>query len=286
MTAAIATGSICFAISMKFFFLPGNIYSSGVPGFSQLITHFTDKTPLRDILTPLNLYFFINVPLLILSYFKLGKQFTIMTVVVVVASTLVGNLFPEYTVSDDPLLNAIAGGAVSGVGVGVLVTFGMSSGGFDIIALVISKATGMNVGFMSFLVNLIVIVGAGVIYQWEYALYTMIAIFVSSRMIDAIHTNEQRLTVFIVTSNEKAMIEAIHRRIIRGVTILEGKGAYSGDARKIFMVVVNRYELSDIQLAVAEADENAFVNIVPSFKVAGRYLNREQQVLFKEQMQL
>lgn len=283
---ALLLGSVCFAVSLKFFYIPGKIFSGGVPGFAQIITHFTDQTPLKGLLTVENLYFLINIPLLILSYVKLGKRFTIMTVLVVAISTLVANMVPEYQVSHNPLLNAVAGGVLSGIGVGGLVKRGMSSGGFDIIAIVISKATGVNVGFMSFLVNLIVIVGAGVIYQWEYALYTMIALFVSARMIDAIHTNDQRLTAFIVTEYEEAMIESIHRRVIRGVTMLDGKGAYSGDHRKIFMVVVNRYELPALQLAVAEVDVNAFVNIVPSFKVSGRYLNQEQQTSLRQELGL
>lgn len=197
--------------------------------------------------------------------------------------SVVSNLVPVYEVTTDPLLNALAGGVLSGVGVGTLVKFGMSSGGFDIIAIVASRAMGLNVGVMSFVVNLVVIIGAGLIYGWEYALYTMIAIYVSSRVIDTIHTNDQRLTAFIVTEHEEAMIESIHNHVIRGVTVLEGKGAYSGAKRKVFMVVVNRYELASLQLAIAEVDSEAFVNVVPSFKVTGRFLNQEQQLSLRQQ---
>lgn len=280
---AIVIGAICFAISLNFFYRPGNIYSSGVPGFAQIITYFTDQTSLKDILTVPNLYFLINIPLLILSYVRLGRNFTIMTVIVVAVSSVVSNLVPVYEVTTDPLLNALAGGVLSGVGVGTLVKFGMSSGGFDIIAIVASRAMGLNVGVMSFVVNLVVIIGAGLIYGWEYALYTMIAIYVSSRVIDTIHTNDQRLTAFIVTEHEEAMIESIHNHVIRGVTVLEGKGAYSGAKRKVFMVVVNRYELASLQLAIAEVDSEAFVNVVPSFKVTGRFLNQEQQLSLRQQ---
>lgn len=188
--------ALCFAVALNLFYVPNLIFSNGVPGLAQIILAIFKNTPLANLLTAGNLYFILNIPLMILSWLYLGRRFSILTVTSIFLSTLVSNWVPIQQVTDNTLLAAIAGGVISGIGVGLLIKFGMSSGGFDIIALLIAKKTGRNVGFMSFLTNGLVIVGAGFLNSWEYALYSCIAIFIAGMVVDAIHTGEQRLTAF------------------------------------------------------------------------------------------
>lgn len=275
--------SLIFGIAMKFFLIPGTIFSSGVPGLAQLVNYFAIQTPLAPIFTTGNLYLLLNIPLLLLSYFKLGRQFTIMTIIVVFLSSIATNLFPLTYVSENPLVNAVIGGAFSGLGAGLTIKFGMSGGGFDILSIYLAKTFGINVGPMTMLVNSVIVIGSGLIYDWETAIFTVITIFVTSRMIDTLHTGEQRLTAFIVTDDSAAVTANIRTRLVRSTTILEARGGYSGDRRDVLMVVINRYELHDLQLAIAESDPDAFVNILQSSKVMGRFLTREQQAIFKKQ---
>ena len=107
--------------------------------------------------------------------------------------------------------------------------------------------------------------------------------FVASYMINVIHTNEQRLTVLIVSSKEDEVINSIYSRINRGLTILDGRGGYSKRPRHVLMVVINRYELFEMELAIEEVDPDAFVNIIQSTKVSGYFLSREQQEKLKKQ---
>ena len=146
--------------------------------------------------------------------------------------------------------------------------------------------TGMNVGSLSFIINLFVMAAAGLLFGWEFALYTLISIYVGSRVVDAIHTNEQVLTAFIVTNQTDEVIASIFKRIVRGATILEGQGGYSKDKRDVVMVVVNRYEIHDLQIAVTEADPNAFINMIQSTKVSGRFLSRDQQKSLRKEVAL
>lgn len=278
--------SLIFGFTMKFFLIPGNIFSAGVPGLAQIINHFVKGGPLENILTTGNLYFIINIPLLILSYYKLGKDFTILTIVVVFISSQTTNFFPVTHVSENPLVNAIMGGVLSGLGAGITIKYGMSGGGFDILSIFLARQFGVNVGPVTFLANLIIVLGSGLIYNWETAIFTIIAIFVTSRMIDTIHTGEQRLTAFVVTNDAAAVTASIRSRLIRGTTILDARGGYTGDKRDVLMVVINRYELHDLQLAIAESDEKAFVNIIQSSKVMGQFLSREQQSAWKKQIVL
>lgn len=275
--------ALIFGLSMKFFLIPGNIFSAGAPGLAQIINYFTRETALAAIFTTGNLYFILNIPLIILAYLKLGKEFTVMTLIVVLFSSLATNLFPLTYVSQNPLINAVIGGVLTGLGTGITIKYGMSSGGFDILSLYLSKTFGWDVGMMTLLVNSIIIIGSGLLYNLETAIFTLITIFVTSRMIDAIHTGEQRLTAFIVTNDAAAVTASIRTRLIRGSTVIEARGGYTGDKRDLIMVVINRYELHELQLAVLESDSKAFVNIIQSTKVLGRFLTKEQQKLMKAQ---
>ncbi|MGX7075842.1 YitT family protein [Globicatella sanguinis] len=275
--------ALIFGLSMKFFLIPGNIFSAGAPGLAQIINYFTRETALAAIFTTGNLYFILNIPLIILAYLKLGKEFTVMTLIVVLFSSLATNLFPLTYVSQNPLINAVIGGVLTGLGTGITIKYGMSSGGFDILSLYLSKTFGWDVGMMTLLVNSIIIIGSGLLYNLETAIFTLITIFVTSRMIDAIHTGEQRLTAFIVTNDAAAVTSSIRTRLIRGSTVIEARGGYTGDKRDLIMVVINRYELHDLQLAVIESDSKAFVNIIQSTKVLGQFLTKEQQKLMKTQ---
>ena len=275
--------SLCFAVSLNLFLIPGDIYNGGVSGISQLITYSLNHfSPYPHIIQTGTLNFILNIPLLILSYLKLGRRFTVLTMIVVISLTLFTYMIPIQQVSTNPLLNGIAAGVLNGVGGGLTIKFGMSAGGIDIISLVLTKVIHLNVGSLSLLFNSVIIVWAGFLYSWEFALYTLISMYVGSRVVNSIHTNEQKLTALIVTDKEDEVVQSIYQRIHRGITILEGRGGYSKSPRNTLMIVVNRYELYDLEMAIGEADVNAFVNIIQSTKVNGNYLSRDQQQKFKK----
>ena len=283
IAGAVLLSSLCFSGSLNLFYIPNNILSAGVPGLAQLIIIFAKTLGIEQFISAGNLYFILNIPIMLLSYFKLGKEFTYMTLISIVAGTLMSNVIPVHQVTHDPMLASIAGGTIAGIGVGVLIKNGLSSGGFDIIALVISKETGINVGFMSFLTNMIVIIGAGALFNWEYALYTLIAIFIAGQVIDAIHTGEQRMTAFIISKKEDEVLAALRANIVRGVTILEGEGGYTGHKRRVMMMVLNRYEVSGLEAIIRSVDPEAFINVVRSTSVNGNFLNKEQQLALLKQ---
>lgn len=273
-----------FAVALNMFLIPGDIYSGGLAGFAQLTTYVINTyTPFAGVIQTGTLNLIYNIPVIILSYYKLGKRFTILTLIVVVTMTLFTYIVPVTHVSDNPLLNGIIAGALGGTGAGLTIKYGMSAGGIDIISMVIFRATGINVGSLNLLINSLVIVGAGFLYDWEFALYTLISMYVNARMVNTIHTNEHRLTAFIVTDKMEDVIDSIYQRIRRGITILDGRGGYSKKPRQTLMIVVNRYELFDLEMAVTEADPQAFINIIQSAKVSGNYLSRQQQEKLKKE---
>lgn len=277
--------STIFGFAMKFFLIPGNIFSAGVPGLAQLVRVFVEPTPLAAFLTTGNLYFLINVPILILAYLKLGHQFTFLTITVVVFTTIMTNFFPVTVISENPMINAIVGGTLVGFAGGITIKYGMSGGGFDIITIIMSRAFGINVGVLNVLVNSFIVFGSGFLYDWEIAIFTMISIYVSSRVIDTIHTGEQRLTAFIVTHDPASVTASIRSRLVRSSTILDARGGYTGDKRDVIMIVINRYELHELQMAILDSDPTAFVNIIQSTKVLGQFLSKDQQQQLRKQYQ-
>lgn len=275
--------ALLFAVQLNMFLIPGDIYSGGIAGLAQLTTYVINNfSPFPGIIQTGTLNFIYNIPVLLLSYFKLGKRFTILTMIVVAVLTLFTYVVPIVHVSSNPLLNAISAGVLGGAGAGLTIKYGMSAGGIDIISMVLYRATGINVGNMNLIMNSFIIVAAGFLYSWEFALYTLISMYVSSRVVNMIHTNEHRLTAFIVTDKVDEVIASIYSRIRRGITILDGRGGYSKQARSTLMIVVNRYELYDLQFAILEADNKAFINIIHSTKVIGNFLSREQQDKYRK----
>ena len=278
--------ALCFGIALNFFYIPGDIYSAGILGFAQLSSYVINNlASLGFEVQTGTLNLLINIPLIILGFLKLGRRFTFMTLAVVFTTSLVSNMIPEYPISENPMLNGVVGGVLSGTAVGVCIKFGMSTGGLDILSIVLNRKTGLNVGTLSLIMNSLLLIGVGYIYEWELALYTLIAMFVNSRMVNFINNNDQRLTAFIITESLDDVVSSLYQHIHRGITVIDGRGGYKRSPRKIIMVVINRYELYELQVAVHKGDPKAFVNIVKSQYVGGNFLNKQQQEQFRQREQ-
>jgi uncharacterized membrane-anchored protein YitT (DUF2179 family) len=178
-------------------------------------------------------------------------------------------VIPIKELSHDILLNAVFGGVILAVGVGITLKWGASTGGLDIIAMVLSRMKDKPVGPYMFILNGVIIGTAGFLYGWEKALYTLVTLYASTRVIDAIHTRYAKLTALIVTKKADELKKAIHAKLVRGITMLPAKGAFSNEARDMLMIVITRYELFDLERIINEVDPNAFTNIVQTNNVYG-----------------
>jgi uncharacterized membrane-anchored protein YitT (DUF2179 family) len=178
-------------------------------------------------------------------------------------------LIPVTSLSKDILLNAVFGGVISAIGVGFTLKWGASTGGVDIIAMVLSRMKDKPVGSYIFILNGFIITAAGLLYGWEKALYTLVALYVSTRVIDAIHTRHEKLTAMIITKKGDELKKAIHAKLVRGITILPAKGAFTNETKDMMMIVITRYELYDLERTIKEVDPNAFTNVVQSTGIFG-----------------
>ncbi|MEN1970350.1 YitT family protein [Lentibacillus sp. N15] len=261
-------GALLGAIALNFFLIEANVYASGFTGAAQLLSSvFNDFVGLK-ISTGI-LLFILNIPVAILGWFKVGKGFTIYSAISVLCTTIFLELLPVVHFSDDIILNAVFGGVISGIGVGITLKLGASTGGMDIVAMVLSRMKDKPIGGYFLLLNAIIIALAGILYEPENALYTMVTLYVTTRVIDAIHTRHEKVTAMIITHKADELQQAIHRKMVRGITILPATGAYTKENKNMMYLVITRYELYDLEQIISEVDPNAFTNIVQTTGIFG-----------------
>lgn len=271
--------SIVYAITasaaVNFFYEPGNIYSSGVTGIAQIIgtlaqSAFGIKIPVALALLLLNL------PLFILGWFKISPKFTIFTGITVLLTSVFMQIIPVQVLSTDPIINAIFGGVVMGAGGGYALRNGLSSGGLDFITIAIRKKTGKTIGSLSIIFNSFILLAAGLLFGWQYAFYSALAIFVSGKVMDAVFTKQKKMQVTIVTSCADEVIHGIHGKMRRGITIINGaEGAFRYDRQKVLITVVTRYELPLLKQIMRETDPHAFVSIADNVQILGRFYEED-----------
>ena len=261
------------SIAVNFFFQPGHVYSSGSTGLAQMLSALSLRTLGFEI--PVSLTFYaINIPLLILAWYKIGHKFTIFTFITVTMSSLFIQVMPHVTLTEDPLINAIFGGLVMGAGIGFGLKSRISSGGTDIVSLTIRKKTGRDVGNISLIVNGIIMILAGILFGWKYALYSKVTIFISSRVTDAIFTKQKKMQAMIVTSNPDPVVRMIHKKLHRGVTMInDAEGTYNHEKKAVLLAIITREEYTDFKYYMRKADPKAFVSIAENVHVLGHFVD-------------
>lgn len=264
------------SIAVNFFFQPGHVYSSGVTGLAQVISAISLRS--FGVELPIAAVFYaLNAPLLILAWYTLGRKFTIFTFITVTMSTIFIQFMPKVTLTTDPLINALFGGLVLGLGVGFGFKSNISSGGTDIISLTIRRKTGREVGQISLIVNAFIMCFAGFLFGWQYALYSMITIFVSSRVTDAVYTKQKKMQAMIVTDIPDKVSRMIHNKLHRGVTqINEAEGTYQHEKKAVLMTIITRAEFADFKYWIQKTDPKAFVSVAENVQIIGRFVDDDR----------
>lgn len=263
-------GALLNAIGMNFFLIPANVYASGFAGVAQLVSKIVGEYTPFSISTGI-LLFLLNIPVTILGWKKVGKSFTLFSFISVLSMSFFLEAVPVKQLSNDILLNAVFGGVIAAIGVGITLKWGASTGGLDIVAMVLSRKKDRPVGTYFFTLNAVIIITAGYLYGWEKALYTLVTLYASTRVIDAIHTRHEKLTAMIITKKPDELKKAIHKKLVRGITRVPAKGAYTNENKEMMIIVITRYELFDLERIINEVDPKAFANIVQTTEILGLF---------------
>lgn len=267
-------GNLLIVLAINMFITPANLYTGGLTGIAQLIIEFL-SAGLGIELSLGTLVFVFNIPILYLAWRSIGKRFAVLSMVAVVIQSVMLEMVPIGQFSEDILLNAVFGGVLVGAGIGMILKIGGSTGGMDIIFQYISMKYDGSFGKYSFSINAIIILIAGLTQSWETALYTIICIYITSVVVDRIHTIHQNLTLYIVTTKEEEMIETILKHLYRGITVLEGRGAYTKNNKSVLMVVLSSYELYEVLAIIKSVDEHSFTNVVRSEMIQGNFVKKK-----------
>ncbi len=265
--ALVVFGTILTAIQITYFVQPVGLFTGGASGLALIIVTLTNNKVTFGIV-----YLLMNLPLLFISWFKLGRRFTFYTIISVLTLSFVTTILPDIElISDDLLIMSLFGGIIGGIGISLTLKAGGSCAGSDIIALYLSERTGKPIGTYGFAINAFVLSLSAILFDLEIALYTVIGSYVTSLVIDKIHTRYRKLTVTVNTDSPDELIKEYQTKSKRGITILNAIGAYTGKERKLLYIVITSYELTPFIDLVRKHDPNAFINVNKSEKVFGAF---------------
>ncbi len=251
----IILGILSAGFGIRGFLLPNHFIDGGVTGTSMLVSQVSEIRLSFLILL-------INTPFVIIGWRQIGKRFSIRSAVSIVGFALAVFLIPYPEITNDKLLAAVFGGFFLGAGIGLAIRGGAVLDGTEVIALLVSRKTGITIGDFIFIFNVVLFVIATSFLGVEPALYSMLTYFSASKTIDfLIHGIEEYNGVMIVSDNNKEIRKYITEELERGVTVLLGSGGIYQQTKEILYCVVTTYEIPKIKDAVTTIDQNAFMVI-------------------------
>lgn len=265
----IVTGSFILAASFVLFITPYKIVPGGVYGIS-IVLHHLFGTPVGMVAL------LFDIPLTLIGIKVLGPRFGMKTVIGFVLTAVfvdgINYFYGEYPLVDgDPLLSSIYGGVLAGIGLGMIFKSRATSGGSDIVAMIISKYTKLPVGQLMIAVDsTIVLVGLFAFGDWKIPLYSLIVIYITGRVIDLILEGINYDKVLLIISDKTDEIrDKILIDLNRGGTLLKGEGLYNNHERQIVFTVVNRRETVMLQDYIHRIDPQAFVTVINANEILG-----------------
>ena len=260
----IIIGAIFMGMGIELFLVPNHLLDGGIVGISIILSHLTT--------IELGLFIFLlNIPFFFIGYKQIGKTFALSTALgITVLSITTYLLHPVASFTDDLLLATVFGGIVLGIGVGLVIRYGGSLDGTEILAILFSSNSAFSVGEIIMFFNLAIFTVAGFVFTWEQAMYSVLAYFIAYKTIDVVIEGlDESKSVYIISDEVDEIGDAIMDRLGRGVTFLHGEGAYTGDSKKIIFTIITRLEEAKLKSIVEDIDKHAFIAIGNIAEVRG-----------------
>jgi uncharacterized membrane-anchored protein YitT (DUF2179 family) len=261
-------GALVQAFAMSLFLVPGQLVSGGISGAAQIVN--------RYVTFPIGVMVFVgNIPLFILGWRHLGgPRFAVRTGVAVAAFSIFTDLLlyliPTGAVAFDNVLCAIFGGVLLGAGLGLVYRGQGTSGGSDILGRILNSRLGIPISQAYLITDTIVVLAGGFAFSWEKALYGMVVIYISGIAAEAVSEGSSIFrSAIIITSCYEQVAHDIMHQMERGVTILSGKGGYTGEDRPTLYCVITRSEVNQLKTLVKEIDPDAFMVIGVAHEALG-----------------
>ncbi|MDG5473895.1 YitT family protein [Jeotgalibacillus sp. ET6] len=260
----IILGALLMAIGLELFLVPNQVLDGGIVGISIILSYLTGWK--------LGVFIFVlNIPFFFIGYKQIGKTFALSTLLGISVLSL-GTFFlhsvPVFT--DDLLLATVFGGIILGMGVGVVIRYGGSLDGTEILAILFNKNSPFSVGEIIMFFNFFIFIVAGFVFEWDRAMYSAMTYFIAFKTIDiVIQGIDESKSAWIISDYYEEIGQAIIDRLGRGVTYLNGEGAYTGDGKKVIFCVITRLEEAKLKGIVEDIDPAAFLAVGSIAEVRG-----------------
>jgi uncharacterized membrane-anchored protein YitT (DUF2179 family) len=263
-TFFIIFGAILMGVGIEEFLVPNKILDGGIVGISIILSHLTG--------VKLGIFIFVlNIPFFFIGYKQIGKTFALSTLLGIAVLSLTTTLLHNVPVfTEDLLLATVFGGIVLGVGVGIVIRYGGSLDGTEIMAILINKRIPFSVGEIIMFFNVFIFITAGFVFGWDRAMYSLLAYYIAFKTIDIVIAGlDESKSAWIISDQYQEIGETILARLGRGVTYLKGEGAYTGDDKKVIFCVITRLEEAKLKEIVQEIDPSAFLAVANIAEVRG-----------------
>ncbi len=262
--AQILLGALIGGAAYPLFMTPNRIAPGGITGVATILNHLL-HWPVGTVSLVLNL------PLFMISYKAMGKIFAFRSLVATIAFSLFIDILPLKPMTNDPLLGALYGGVLLGIGLGLIMRGGATTGGSDMIARMVHKRFPfISTGAFLFAIDFAVVLAAGLLIGTSEALYALINIFLTAKVMDMVIIGfSSNKACFVISSRWQEISQRIMKDMDRGVTQLTARGAYTGAERPTLLCVISRSEITAFKRILREEDENAFVIIVEAHEAIG-----------------
>lgn len=265
-------GSAMFALGFNLFLEPNDLNAGGISGFAMALVHLMDFGSV-GLVTAL-----INLPLFAIGGIKVGKKFFVGSLLGMACVSVFIDLFALIPRPDvQPLLAAVYGGAICGLGIGIVFSSGVSTGGSDIIVRLLKmKWRNVPIGVINICFDFAVAAFTGIVFQdINRALYSGVAIFISGQVIDAVvYRFDYSRVALIITAHHEVVAREIAKQLDRGATFLNGEGSYSRKETKVVLTAVKRQQLAQLKQLVSELDPDAFIIVQEAHQVLGDGFSR------------
>ena len=266
----IGLGSFLAALSIRMFLYPHHLIDGGVVGISMILGRLTNDALISVYIV------LVNLPFIYLAYKYIRKAFVLqMLIAVLIFAFFMIALEPIPPFMGDALEIIVLGGAILGVGCGLIIRYGGCLDGSEIMGIIANKRFGFTVGQVVLFFNFFVFAGYGLIFlDWHIAVKSLLTYIVAFKMIDLVIVGlEEIKSVTIISSKPNELKDAILKDLGLGVTITHGKGGYSGQEKELLTVIVERLDLADLKDLVLSVDENAFLSVTNIYEVIYGHTN-------------
>ncbi len=270
---AVSAASLIMALNINTFIHTGGLLPGGASGLTLLIQEICSK------------FFNISVPYTIINVlinaipvyigFKfIGKRFTLLSCWVIVLTSVLTDILPSWVITQDTLLISIFGGLINGFAISICLLADSTSGGTDFVAIYLSEKKGIDSFHIPLIINACILCAAGLLFGWDKALYSILFQYASTAVIRTLYRKFQQATLFIVTNHAKEIADVIYKTSNHGATIFEGEGAFEHCERRVVYSVISSAESGKVTKAIKETDPEAFVNVLKTERVLGRFYQR------------